>query len=100
MLRWILNLELCLLPLEIAPVLGYLISEGVLNFGGGEKDILLLIPWLVWSLLYAVLFIIFWMKGWTTKRRLAVAVGGASGICLVAWLALYFWAKAWLGVSR
>ena len=78
--RWVVNLLLCLLPLGLSPGFFYLIAESYLNFGGGEKDLLLLIPWLVWSVLYAVLFVIFWVKGWPPRRSCAYAVGGATGL--------------------
>ena len=42
------KLILCIIPLLMTPVWGYLIADGHLDFGGGEKDLLLLIPWMIW----------------------------------------------------
>jgi hypothetical protein len=32
------------MPVLLTPVWGYLIADGYINFGGGEKDLLLGIP--------------------------------------------------------
>jgi hypothetical protein len=97
--RWIINTVLCLLPLAVSPGLLFLIADGYLNFGGGEKDIILMIPWLIWSVVYAILFGVFWAKRWPRKRVLAYASGGATGLLIVAWLVLFVYATAWLGMS-
>lgn len=52
MSKFLGKLVLCMLPLALTPIWGYLISDGYLNFGGGEKDLLLLLPWLIWSFIY------------------------------------------------
>ena len=64
----VLRLVLSLGPLLLTPVLFYLLAEGHLNLGGGEKDILLLIPWIAWSLIYAVSFWVCWRKGYPPGR--------------------------------
>ena len=97
--RWIVKLVLCLLPLALTPLWVYRIAKGYLNFGGGEKDIILVIPWLVWAVLYAVLFVIVWVKGLLARHGFASAAGSATGLCVVLWLALLLWPAGWLGVS-
>ena len=97
--RWILKLEICLLPLQMTPLLGYLLAEGFLDFGGGEKDLILLIPWIAWSLLYTVVFAVGWLRGLPTRRSFAYAAGGATLAMTAAWLVLLVWSPAWLGVS-
>jgi hypothetical protein len=47
-----IRILVALLPLLLTPVFGFLLADGYLNFGGGEKDILLVIPWTFGSLLY------------------------------------------------
>jgi hypothetical protein len=96
---WIVKLALCLLPLAISPALFFLIAEGHLNFGGGEKDILLLVPWLIWSLIYAIVFGILWARGWPARRSVAYAASLATALILVAWLALFAYSAGWLGIS-
>jgi hypothetical protein len=98
-MRWIGKLALCLLPLGLSPLGVFLIAEDYLSFGGGEKDLFLLIPWLVWSILYAIIFAVCWAKGMSTRRVLAYSAGGAAVLVMLAWLALLFWSTRFLGVS-
>ena len=99
MSRWLGRLGLCLLPLGLSPLWVFLIGDGYLNFGGGEKDLFLLIPWLVWSILYAIIFAVCWAKGMSTRRVLAYSAGGAAVLVILVWLALLFWSTRFLGVS-
>ena len=39
---FIFRLILSIVPLALTPLLGFFIAEGYLNFGGGEKDLFLL----------------------------------------------------------
>ncbi len=48
-------------PFVTPPVFFWMTAEGILNFGGGEKDILLIIPVTLFSFLYLVIYI-FCMK--------------------------------------
>jgi hypothetical protein len=50
-------------PLLLTPVLFYVLAEGVLNLGGGEKDILWIFPWLIWSIIFAISSYILIAKG-------------------------------------
>jgi len=99
MAQWILRLALCLLPAALTPLLLYLISESYLNFGGGEKDIILVIPWLLWSILYAIAFAVCWVKRFAIRRTLGYAAGIATAIVAVIWFVLLFVSVRWLGVS-
>ncbi|OFW27724.1 MAG: hypothetical protein A3J28_04545 [Acidobacteria bacterium RIFCSPLOWO2_12_FULL_60_22] len=92
------RLGLCLLPLGLTPIWGFLIAEGYLNFGGGEKDLLLLLPWLVWSILYGIIFAACWIKKFPIRRGLGYAAGGASILVVVAWLALFLWVAVSTGL--
>lgn len=56
------RLLLALLPLLATPVFGHLLAEGLLNLGGGDKDILMVIPWLAWSILHLGYSILFWIR--------------------------------------
>jgi hypothetical protein len=97
--RWVIRLFLCLLPAALTPLWFYLISESYLNFGGGEKDIILVIPWLLWSILYAAVFVVCWVKGFTVRRILGYAAGIATATVVVIWFVLLFVSMRWLGVS-
>lgn len=54
---------LSLLPLALTPVLFHALAGGVLNLGGGEKDVLFVLPWLLWALAFAVSCWILWLRG-------------------------------------
>ena len=43
-----------LLPLALVPLLTDAIARGSLDLGGGEKDLVWVLPWTLWSLLFAV----------------------------------------------
>lgn len=99
MLRVLLRLFLSILPLAATPLLGFFIADGYLNFGGGEKDILLLIPWILWSLLYLIFFLASWWRKVSITRGLAYAVGGATGFLAFVYVILLVWFSGWLGVK-
>lgn len=86
----LLRIGVALLPLATVPVLIFLIAEGVLNLGGGEKDLLLVGPWALWSLIFAVSSLLLWARGWSlsravTRSAVAALIGVvAAGLLLVA----------------
>lgn len=41
--------------MALTPAMAFLLSEGCGNMGGGCKDILLLLPWTLWALLYGAI---------------------------------------------
>ena len=84
----------------LTPVWGYLIAEGLLNFGGGEKDLFLLIPWMVWAFSYFLIFIIAWIKRKNIKVIVLYSVSGASGILALACIVLFIWFNQILGVYK
>ena len=91
---------LCILPLGITPVLALLIAEGYLNFGGGEKDLLLLIPWILWSILYAIIYVAQWIKKAKTSKSIYFAAGGATGLMMLLWIGMYIFSASQLGIKR
>ena len=95
----VLRLSLCLFPSALTPIWAYLIAEGYLNFGGGEKDLLLLIPWIIWSLLYFIIFVVSWLKRLPVKRAIAYSAGGATFTLVLVWLVMFVWSSGLLGIS-
>lgn len=79
---------LALIPLMLTPVLLYLIAEGRLDFGGGEKDLILLLPWLIWSVLFAVCSLVLIYRRWALAKwaasSAALATVGLFALGLVA----------------
>ncbi len=96
----VLRLILSIAPLALTTPLGYLIAEGFLNFGGGEKDLLLLIPWMVWSVVYFVLFLIFWKRKFSILKGFGYAAGGATGALALIYVVMLIWFGAIRGVSN
>jgi hypothetical protein len=94
------KLILCTLPLLLTPVWGYLIADGYLNFGAGEKDLFLLVPWMVWALLYLVIFIGAWTKRKNMKIALLYSVVGATGILVLVWMVFFIWFNHILGIYK
>lgn len=85
------KIVLLIFPLLVTPVFGFLIAENHLSFGGGDKDIVILVPWVVWSLLFIVTGMALWkkvpkFKVWALKSFLYSVV-----ILLTIWLCMLFY---------
>lgn len=96
--RYFFRAGLCLLPLAMTPVWVYLIADGYLNFGGGEKDLFLVIPWIVWSGIFLLISVAAWVRGLPWKRGLVWSAAAATAILVVAWTGLFLFASGLLGV--
>jgi hypothetical protein len=84
----ILRVALMLVPLALTPVFAYLLSHGEVNLGGGEKDVIVLIPWLLWSLVFAISSGVLWWRGHDLLASLQrSALAGLAGLA-IAFLAL------------
>ena len=90
-MRTIITLILCFLPLGLTPLFGYLLAEGWVNLGGGEKDLLMLIPWLIWSLTFSIVFIVFWVKKRSLQTIIIYAVTAATALLFILWLGLFLY---------
>jgi hypothetical protein len=75
-------------PLIVTPALGWATNEGYLNFGGGEKDIILLIPWVLWSMIFAAGSLVCWRRRISLGRSLLWATAWATATLVVLWLVL------------
>jgi len=85
----LLRIVICILPTSLTPLWAYLIAEGFFNFGGGEKDLLLIIPWMAWSFIYMTIFIVTWTKKIAIKKGILYSIGiAASGIAVI-WIVMY-----------
>ncbi len=69
----VVRLTTALLPLVLTPALASAINRGLLNFGGGEKDIILVVPWVLWSAAYATAALVYWRRRAGLARSLAGA---------------------------
>lgn len=86
------------LPLALTPLLGWLLAEGHLSLGGGEKDLILLLPWMVWSIMFAVAFLVNARKTKSLLSAVLRALGWATGIMVLLWLMLWITVSDWLGI--
>lgn len=84
-----LRLLLAAAPLLLTVLLGWLVMDGNLNLGGGEKDIFLVLPLLVWSLVFLGCFLLLWWRRSTLGRTVALSAGFATGFVVTAALILF-----------
>jgi hypothetical protein len=79
-----------LVPLALTLLGAALLMEGVLNLGGGEKDIFLAIPLLLWSLTFLVAYLVT-ARGQSVRslRPLGKSALIATGLLAVAWVLLF-----------
>jgi hypothetical protein len=99
MIQIVLRLALSLLPLGLTPILVHLIGDGYLNFGGGCKDVMLIVPWTVWSLIYLIISIVGWRKHWSIAKGIVCSVIGATGLLALLFLVLLVSSSVWLGLK-
>ncbi|MSO21456.1 MAG: hypothetical protein EXQ56_13565 [Acidobacteria bacterium] len=88
---WYGKLGICLLPLALVPIFFFLTADGYLSFGGGEKDIILIFPMMIWAILYAIAFTGLWVKRNPVWRCAALAVAVATVPLVVTGAGLFMW---------
>jgi len=81
-------------PLLATPLIVFLIAENYLSFGGGDKDIVILIPWIAWSAVFIVSGIVLWKRvsqftPWVCKSLIYSLV-----IISIIWLGLLIYTVA------
>ncbi len=84
-------------PLLTTPLLVYVLAEGAWDFGGGEKDVLLALPWLLWSVVFAASAWVLIMRGWNPARWVGRSILLATA--LLAALAVLAYVTSSLGVA-
>ena len=68
----LLALALALAPLGLTVLVAWLIMDGYLSFGGGEKDLFLTLPLLLWSLVYLASYLVVWWRRAALGRAVAL----------------------------
>ncbi len=76
-------------PLLLSLALAWLVT-GPVSLGGGEKDILLVLPLVLWSFLYLCAGLALWWRGMALGRALAWSAGVALGGVVVVIAGLFF----------
>jgi hypothetical protein len=79
-------LRLCsaCVPLALCFLLAWLVMSGPFSFGGGEKDIFLVLPLALWSLVFAVASLVMWARGASLPRSAKVSALIAMGVLALA----------------
>lgn len=95
---WAPRLLISAAPLAATPVLFALLAAGVLSFGGGEKDLVLLVPWAGWSLLFLAITLVGWRKELSVPRCVLVGMAGATVLSVVGWALLGLVAPGAVGI--
>lgn len=96
-MRVLLRLALAVAPLALSVLFAWASAEGHLNFGGGEKDILLAAPLFLWSLVYLIACLVLWARSASLKRTTLISAAIATALIAIAWIALF--AASWLGYA-
>jgi hypothetical protein len=87
----LVRLVVALLPLAFVPLLVYLIASGEIDLGGGEKDLVWVLPFLLWSLLFGISSCVLWRRGWPALRSTVwSAVVGLLGVLVAATILAVF----------
>ena len=85
MIAGLLRVVVTLVPLALVPVLLILIANGHLDLGGGEADLVWVLVWLVWSVLFALSSVVLWRRGWSIGRSVVRSMlVGLVGLLLAA----------------
>lgn len=77
-----------LVPLSLTPILLLALAEGFADLGGGELDMLILVPWTVWSLAFGMAAFVLWSLQWPLLRSIAASALAATILLLVGGVGL------------
>jgi len=75
-------------PLVMFPLFYWLTSEGHLDFGGGEKDIILVVPLAVYSLIYLILYMVVLKFAFPLLKAFVFSILGALVLLVLIGMAL------------
>lgn len=90
-MRGLVRVVVALLPLALVPVVVHLIAGGQIDLGGGEKGLVWVLPWLLWSLLFGTSSFVLWHRGWSVRRSTVwSAVVGLVGVLIAAMILAAF----------
>jgi hypothetical protein len=76
-------------PLPLVPVTGFAITEGWLNLGGGEKDIILVLPLAAFAIVYLFAALLLWVLRVAPAAAALRATLAAFLFLLVMWGTLF-----------
>ena len=86
-MRLVKEIVLGFLPLALAPLFFWLIGEGYWDLGGGEKDVILVLVWCLFSVIYLIAFGFCCIKRMTLVTSVLVAI--TTSLIILASIALW-----------
>jgi hypothetical protein len=92
----LLRTLLAILPLALSLTLAWALT-GLLSLGGGEKDVLLALPVIAWSLLFLLISVGLWWRNVPLGITIAWAAGSSTVLVVVALVGLFVLAQAGAG---
>jgi len=87
-MRIIGKLFVAFTPLVLTCLVAWLTMEGHLNLGGGCKDAFIVLPLLIWSLVFFVCYLVLWWRGSTFRRLVVTSSVVATAVVVAAWIML------------
>jgi hypothetical protein len=82
----LIKMLLLVIPILLTPVWYLLLTTGIISFGGGEKDLLVLVPYLLWAILYLGSGAIFWKHA--PRRMVLSGIMYSIITMLILWVAI------------
>jgi len=83
------HLAAAVLPVLLTPLLLFAIAEDWLNFGGGEKDLLLIIPYFIGASTFSISAIFLIVKKWALGQWLVRSILVSGTVLIALGLAAY-----------
>ncbi|MFW2438434.1 MAG: hypothetical protein ACN4GR_03590 [Arenicellales bacterium] len=93
----LIDFVIAAIPIGLTPMLIFALAEGWLDFGGGEKDILLALPYSFWALIFFLVAAVFIINRSTRRRWITKSALIASITLVIVCVAVYF--TGWLGIA-
>jgi len=81
-------------PLLATVLISFLVAEGYLSFGAGEKDLVLLIPLCLLSLLFMISGALLWRAEISIRAWLLKSLMYSVSIVIFLWLSLLIYSVA------
>ena len=85
------------MPLLLSPLVLFALAEGWVDLGGGEKDLIFILPYGLWALVFFLAAVTLISKRWAVDRWLLRATIVATGCLAAIGLATYW--VSWLGIA-
>ncbi len=74
------------LPLALTPAVLLLLASELIDAGGGEKDIILTLPYFVWALIFFICALALIVKRWALSDWLRRSLAVSITVMLFLWM--------------